>query len=1364
MENAKLSVMLNAQPSTDIQRNSIQTITLNVVNTLPILSAGYSSAPNIVLHGKSKNVGKHVCKHCGRDCLKPSVLEKHIRSHTGERPFPCATCGISFKTQSNLYKHRRTQTHVNNIKLSSAPSIDLKGQVGDQVGDNLMDNLKHMTEKGIAIDTGQSTQHTSSDTSFSSQENTGLSFFTSEDMSAQALNSQLVHGNCEKTGQLSSKTAIISPTVPNQKRMLKSQNSPSGNRQIQVQRQYETGVEKQWERSPSEYKLKKCESTDSGYLSHSDSADLQMFSGSPLHSLSECSLESEHALSTSSLQASSEDCDEKTLTGKKTLEEHITMLISRNQALVDDSHLDNVRPRKTTLSKQGSIDLPMPYTFKDSFHFDIKSLDVNRKKVSPCPNRSTFNPGEKGKPLFFHSVPTQFSTTMDNITMTRCNSLPFVESCRLTPDKQNSKCQSIAKQPLDASFASLLLTSTAAAHTVDFSRSHPRGLVRQTAVDEVPVNPAAECHFPEVIKSKKKHSSDHPASKCKGASKRGGSKKTNMFSHEKWQMYGDETFKKLYQNVEKNESSRKVKQEIAETTSLVVSENLTISTSKHLFKIASGGFRQEPSLRYEPQSPNGHHPNSTDLTQGSKTLHSGINYKHSIQKDVKVCTSEEKLVAYLSSSKTEFPQPLLKDQSVSASSSCVAVELKEVECKSPSNTEKCIISEKLHSERKKFKVAEIRDIPSDSNASCLETDSGKDIQRTFFNKYSLDQLQKAKVHLGVDVSGRTGLDTFAIEARASQVLNVGNVNTLSSNIKCNAQGSTVHLSGKTHSSGQFSYQFVEPPTPPNKNIFSPRYVIKLQSDGLSSSDVSAKRDCGHRMSFEDTAVHSLDSAHSKQYLNSVSVFSAQTQPGQTLPPPDPFKLNPTTDFLNAPSLNASHISKMSFEQGPNLTQYDERHTGYHNDSDAEKITDTQHILVEMTSAVAKNIEGLLETLEDQCPDKIAQTQHQLSLSGYVKTSSKMYSNETPNIKPEMESGGCEHKPTRLITGHSQELQLHLLDNSHPGQLSRYQLAKPITTQVRGIAGQAIKPLVLNSRNSKDLTTETTFSVLNTEPNPTWCWLNKSVPLPAEQKDKSFSVYASVTCNTMDHKRPGSAVLIPFQEGRPVGSMTQFRSVSSLSRVSQRDMDASSEGICVDQKTCKAGIVLKKMDLDNTQVMPMSSRNHVMTKSRHQKRCSAFRQCKRPTCLANKHTAGACPFSSASRQMINARSERGDHYKKSASSESGRSFSKQTMAVTPESDLGDIKAPRLAATGDRSQREDNSSTEKGFERVGEDLFLKPPSSLSPEMGQSRRLSFRNTMEINLRICLHWRSNKFTNKVYKTLLLRNMDAEFYREQNP
>lgn len=60
--------------------------------------------------------GKHICKYCGKGCAKPSVLEKHVRMHTGERPFPCEICSQSFKTKSNLYKHRKSQAHVAKCK------------------------------------------------------------------------------------------------------------------------------------------------------------------------------------------------------------------------------------------------------------------------------------------------------------------------------------------------------------------------------------------------------------------------------------------------------------------------------------------------------------------------------------------------------------------------------------------------------------------------------------------------------------------------------------------------------------------------------------------------------------------------------------------------------------------------------------------------------------------------------------------------------------------------------------------------------------------------------------------------------------------------------------------------------------------------------------------------------------------------------------------------------------------------------------------------------------------------------------------------------------------------------------------------
>lgn len=70
---------------------------------------------------KPQKPGKYVCDYCGRACAKPSVLKKHIRSHTGERPYPCVPCGFSFKTKSNLYKHRKS--HAHSVKAGSLSEL-----------------------------------------------------------------------------------------------------------------------------------------------------------------------------------------------------------------------------------------------------------------------------------------------------------------------------------------------------------------------------------------------------------------------------------------------------------------------------------------------------------------------------------------------------------------------------------------------------------------------------------------------------------------------------------------------------------------------------------------------------------------------------------------------------------------------------------------------------------------------------------------------------------------------------------------------------------------------------------------------------------------------------------------------------------------------------------------------------------------------------------------------------------------------------------------------------------------------------------------------------------------------------------------
>uniref|UniRef100_A0A1I8BBY5 C2H2-type domain-containing protein n=1 Tax=Meloidogyne hapla TaxID=6305 RepID=A0A1I8BBY5_MELHA len=63
----------------------------------------------VYIRGRGR--GRYVCERCGIRCKKPSMLKKHLRSHTNVRPFTCMTCNFSFKTKGNLTKHLVSKTH-----------------------------------------------------------------------------------------------------------------------------------------------------------------------------------------------------------------------------------------------------------------------------------------------------------------------------------------------------------------------------------------------------------------------------------------------------------------------------------------------------------------------------------------------------------------------------------------------------------------------------------------------------------------------------------------------------------------------------------------------------------------------------------------------------------------------------------------------------------------------------------------------------------------------------------------------------------------------------------------------------------------------------------------------------------------------------------------------------------------------------------------------------------------------------------------------------------------------------------------------------------------------------------------------------
>ena len=59
------------------------------------------------------------CLICGKLWLSPSLLKRHMRSHTGERPFNCDFCGKAFSIKSTLTTHYQ-RVHR---KSTSAPAV-----------------------------------------------------------------------------------------------------------------------------------------------------------------------------------------------------------------------------------------------------------------------------------------------------------------------------------------------------------------------------------------------------------------------------------------------------------------------------------------------------------------------------------------------------------------------------------------------------------------------------------------------------------------------------------------------------------------------------------------------------------------------------------------------------------------------------------------------------------------------------------------------------------------------------------------------------------------------------------------------------------------------------------------------------------------------------------------------------------------------------------------------------------------------------------------------------------------------------------------------------------------------------------------
>ena len=75
----------------------------------------YVSMPALSMHILTHNLS-HKCDVCGKAFSRPWLLQGHMRSHSGDKPYGCAHCGKSFADRSNLRAHMQTHSAFKNFK------------------------------------------------------------------------------------------------------------------------------------------------------------------------------------------------------------------------------------------------------------------------------------------------------------------------------------------------------------------------------------------------------------------------------------------------------------------------------------------------------------------------------------------------------------------------------------------------------------------------------------------------------------------------------------------------------------------------------------------------------------------------------------------------------------------------------------------------------------------------------------------------------------------------------------------------------------------------------------------------------------------------------------------------------------------------------------------------------------------------------------------------------------------------------------------------------------------------------------------------------------------------------------------------
>uniref|UniRef100_A0A8D0H7V1 HIVEP zinc finger 3 n=1 Tax=Sphenodon punctatus TaxID=8508 RepID=A0A8D0H7V1_SPHPU len=405
---------------------------------------------------KPQKPGKYICQYCSRPCAKPSVLQKHIRSHTGERPYPCIPCGFSFKTKSNLYKHRKSHAHRIKAGLASGTgaemypsSLEMERIGGEEFEEPTEEESTDSEEEtramsALSVELSPRQKHTRSSSNLYSSGSQG----SSHDRGS------LSHSSMSQS--LEESTQFVEP-ASGHPLSHKSEDTPTIKQKLALRlSERKKLIEEQAFLSPGSKG-----STESGYFSRSESAEQQI---SPPNTnaksyaeiiFGKCGRIGQRsamltATTTQGLpRMSTEDKPSMVpLSVPRTqVIEHITKLITINEAVVDTSEIDSVKPRRSSLSRRSSIESPKSGLYREPFH-------------------------EKMKPEQSLLSLQQFHSATETVPLLRSHSMPSAACTISSPHTFRGSY----------SFDDHIMESDVLSRSQVFS-SHPRMLKRQPAIE-----------------------------------------------------------------------------------------------------------------------------------------------------------------------------------------------------------------------------------------------------------------------------------------------------------------------------------------------------------------------------------------------------------------------------------------------------------------------------------------------------------------------------------------------------------------------------------------------------------------------------------------------------------------------------------------------------------------------------------------------------------------------------------------------------------------------------------------------------------------------------------------------------------------